>query len=52
VLAKSLPDTEAKDRALVQELCYGVLRWWLRLQWIARQLLERPVKAKIVIWKC
>jgi 16S rRNA (cytosine967-C5)-methyltransferase len=46
VLAKALPDVAPKDRALVQELCYGVLRWWLRLQWIAQQLLERPIKSK------
>ncbi len=31
---------------MVQELCYGVLRWWLRLQWFASRLLERPLKKK------
>lgn len=46
VLAKSLPDTAPQDRALVQELCYGVLRWWLRLQWLLRQLLQKPMKSK------
>ncbi len=35
-----------KERALVQELCYGVLRWWLRLRWIAGNLLERPLKRR------
>ena len=46
VLTKTLPDTATKDRALVQELCYGVLRWWHRLQFFAQQLLERPIKDK------
>jgi 16S rRNA (cytosine967-C5)-methyltransferase len=45
-LVKHLSDVEPKDRALVQELCYGVLRWWQRLQWIAHRLLQRPIKAK------
>ena len=30
----------------MQELCYGVLRWWLRLRWIANNLLERPLKRR------
>jgi len=46
VLARRLPDVAAQDRALVQELCYGVLRWWLRLQWIVQRLLEKPLKKK------
>ena len=35
-----------KDRALLQELCYGVLRWYPRLDALAAQLLEKPFKAK------
>jgi 16S rRNA (cytosine967-C5)-methyltransferase len=35
-----------RDRALLQELCYGVLRWYWRLDAIARQLLRKPFKAK------
>lgn len=34
------------DQALLQELSYGVLRWWFRLQEIARGLLQKPMKAK------
>lgn len=34
------------DRALLQEICYGVLRWQLRLQALARQLMRKPLKAK------
>ncbi len=46
VLASHLPDVAAQDRALVQELSYGVLRWWLRLQWIVQKLLKKPLKKK------
>jgi 16S rRNA (cytosine967-C5)-methyltransferase len=34
------------DQALVQELSYGVLRWWFRLQEIAQGLLQKPMKPK------
>ncbi len=36
----------AKDRALLQELCFGTLRWYSRLDAIAKQLLEKPLKGK------
>jgi 16S rRNA (cytosine967-C5)-methyltransferase len=45
-LALKLAEVPTKERALVQELCYGVLRWWLRLRWIANNLLERPLKSR------
>lgn len=45
-MAAGLADVPQQDRALVQELCYGVLRWWLRLHWIAHSLLERPLKQR------
>ena len=36
---------DPRDAALVKELCYGTLRWQLRLEaWLAR-LVERPLKA-------
>jgi len=34
------------DRALVQELCYGVLRWYGRLEAVAGALLDRPLRRK------
>lgn len=40
----SLPDP--RDRALVQELCYGVLRWLPKLQALLQLLLKQPLKAK------
>lgn len=36
----------SRDRALVQSLCYGTLRWYFRLDAILAQLLKRPVKQK------
>ena len=37
---------DARDRALAQALCYGVLRWLPRLQAILQSLLKKPFKAK------
>ncbi len=51
-LPAALNDTAAGDRAFVQELCYGVLRWYLRLQAMARQLLHKPLKAKDADVEC
>lgn len=36
--------TAPRDRALVQELCYGVMRWHLRLAAVIGRLMERPLK--------
>ena len=36
----------AKDRALLQEICYGVLRWLPRLEFISRQLMSKPLTGK------
>jgi len=46
VLVERLQGVPPKDRALVQELCYGVLRWWLRLHWVANSLLQKPLKRR------
>jgi 16S rRNA (cytosine967-C5)-methyltransferase len=43
VLAQS---NDPRDRRFIQELCYGVLRWYLRLDGVLRQLLHKPLKAK------
>ncbi len=49
-LSAALPAAQqlipAKDRALLQEICYGTLRWLNRLEFIAEQLIERPLKGK------
>jgi 16S rRNA (cytosine967-C5)-methyltransferase len=36
----------ARDRPLLQQLCYGTLRWQPRLAWLADQLLNQPLKAR------
>ncbi len=46
VLPAQLDQAADADRALVQELSYGVLRWRLRLEAILRQLLKQAPKRK------
>ena len=46
-LSKALPaqlDDAGADNALVQELCFGTLRWYGRLGRLLEQLLRRPLK--------
>jgi len=40
-----LPATD-RDRAFARHLVYGVLRWLPSLEWLARQLLEHPLKQR------
>lgn len=35
---------EAQERAFVQALCYGVIRYFYRLDFILRQLLHKPIQ--------
>ncbi len=42
----------SKDRALLQELCFGVTRWFGRLDAIAAQLLRKPFKSKDTDVRC
>ena len=37
---------EAKDRALIQEICFGVCRWYTRLDKLIAPLIRKPLKAK------
>ncbi len=46
VLPRWQTQLSAKDRPLLQELCYGVLRWQPRLDALASQLLKKPFKTK------
>lgn len=39
-----LPPANENSRGLLQELCYGTLRWLPRLQYLTAQLLEKPLK--------
>ena len=48
-LSAVLPDAiknNQEDAALIQELCYGTLRYYYRLKPIADQLLLSPLKPK------
>jgi 16S rRNA (cytosine967-C5)-methyltransferase len=46
LINRELPRTAARDRALVQEICYGVLRWLPRLEFIINRLVAKPLKGK------
>lgn len=35
-----------KDHSFTQELCYGVMRWYPRLQFIVDSLLDKPLKSR------
>lgn len=46
-LAQHLPRAESpQQRALAQELCFGVMRWWPRLDTLLQRLLRKPLKPK------
>jgi 16S rRNA (cytosine967-C5)-methyltransferase len=34
------------DKSFIQELCYGITRWYTQLDFIAKKLLTKPLKAK------
>lgn len=46
VMAPILTQAQPRDRGLVQELAYGVLRWHPRLMTVLESLLQRPLKEK------
>jgi 16S rRNA (cytosine967-C5)-methyltransferase len=46
VLPALLDQAPARDRALVQELAYGTLRWYPRLELMLAALLQKPLKDK------
>ncbi len=52
LLPHSLDSLPPERRALAQELCYGTLRWWPRLEAMLRQLMDKPLKAKEIEVKC
>lgn len=49
-LSGTLPDqldqVADKDRGLLQELCFGTLRWLTRLEGLRNQLITKPFKSK------
>jgi 16S rRNA (cytosine967-C5)-methyltransferase len=46
LLPAALEKLDVKERALLQELCYGSMRWFPQLQLILSQLLDKPLKPK------
>ncbi len=50
-LSDCLPETltrvhDVRDQSFLQALCYGVCRWYYRLDALAHSLLEKPLKLK------
>lgn len=45
--ALSIP-ADAPDRAFVQELAYGTVRWWPRLAFMLAQLMKRPPRGSYI----
>lgn len=43
---------DPRDAALLQELCYGTLRWYFRLDGVLAQLLNKPLKASAGELRC
>ncbi|QUJ67526.1 16S rRNA (cytosine(967)-C(5))-methyltransferase RsmB [Photobacterium sp. GJ3] len=39
-------EIKPRDQALLQEICYGVLRWLPRLESITQSLMDKPLKGK------
>ena len=46
VLQQYLPQVKENNRGFCQQLCYGVIRAYPQLLFIAKQLLKKPFKAK------
>mgnify|MGYP001818303418 FL=1 len=56
-LADALPEamhkeTDSRQRALIQELSYGTLRWYFRLDVLLQQLLKKPLKQRDADIRC
>ena len=37
---------EAREQAFIKELCYGVMRWYYRLEFFLDRLLNKPIRRK------
>jgi len=45
-LPKAQSEIKPRDQALLQEICYGVLRFLPRLESVAQSLMDKPLKGK------
>jgi len=52
LLPQGLDSLPPERRALAQELCYGTLRWWPRLELMLGELMDKPLKKKELEVKC
>ncbi len=43
VMPAALAEVADRDRALLQQLCYGALRLYPQLEWVLSQLLDKPL---------
>lgn len=46
ILPAAMQELKPRDHALLQEICYGALRNLPRLEFIANQLMDKPLKGK------
>ncbi len=46
LLPEAVQAVPTKDKALLRELCYGVCRWYPRLELLIQQLVHKPLRAK------
>ena len=46
LLNETVAKVDDRDRAFVQELCYGVARWYYRLAPMLKKLLKKPLRNK------
>lgn len=46
VLPAAAAQVAAQDRGLLQEICYGALRWYHQLSYLLKKLLDKPLKAR------
>ncbi|MCG6899436.1 MAG: 16S rRNA (cytosine(967)-C(5))-methyltransferase RsmB [Gammaproteobacteria bacterium] len=56
-LAEALPEAvqfveDVRQRALIQELAYGTLRWYYQLDAVLKQLLQKPLKQRDADIRC
>lgn len=53
ILSKTFSSlSNPKDRGLIQEICFGTLRFYHQLQFITHKLLQKPIKEKEGIVNC
>lgn len=52
VLDRVLPDVDQRQRAWLQEVTFGTLRWYIRLDALLKLLLQKPLRSKDLDIRC